>query len=66
MTREEAIKIACQNGGHPYSRNAMADMLILGEEMGRKGMIMKAYQWLKARNVLTDVSLDGFIKAMEE
>ena len=28
--------------------------------------IDKACKWLKARNVLTDASLDGFRKAMEE
>ena len=28
--------------------------------------IDKACDWLKARNVLTDASLDGFRKAMEE
>lgn len=31
-----------------------------------KTMIDKACDWLKARNVLTDASLDGFRKAMEE
>lgn len=28
--------------------------------------IDKACEWLKARNVLTDASLDGFRKTMEE
>ena len=28
--------------------------------------IDKACEWLKARNILTDASLDGFRKAMEE
>lgn len=31
-----------------------------------KTMIDKACDWLKARNILTDASLDDFIKAMEE
>ena len=31
-----------------------------------KTMIDKACDWLKARNVLTDASLDDFRKAMEE
>ena len=31
-----------------------------------KTMIDKACDWLKARNVLTDASLDGFRKAMDE
>ena len=30
-----------------------------------KTMIDKACDWLKARNILTDASLDDFIKAME-
>lgn len=35
-------------------------------EWARKEVIEKACGWLKARNVLTDASLDGFRKAMEE
>lgn len=31
-----------------------------------KTMIDKACDWLRKRNVLTDASLDGFRKAMEE
>lgn len=32
----------------------------------RKTDIKRAYEWLKARNVLTEASLEGFRKAMEE
>ena len=32
----------------------------------KQKIITKAYKWLKARNVLTDDSLEGFRKAMEE
>ena len=32
----------------------------------KQKIITKAYKWLKARNVLTDASLIGFRKAMEE
>ena len=35
-------------------------------EWARKDVIDKACEWLKARNVLADASLDGFRKAMEE
>ena len=35
-------------------------------EWARKEVINEAFKWLKARNVLTDASLRGFIKAMEE
>lgn len=39
---------------------------IAGAEEQKRIDIDKAYKWLKARNVLTDASLDGFRKAMEE
>ena len=35
-------------------------------EWARKELIDKACEWLKARNVLTEASLEGFRKAMEE
>ena len=35
-------------------------------EWARKEVINKACDWLKARNVLTDASIEGFRKAMEE
>lgn len=35
-------------------------------EWARKDVIDKACEWLKARNVLTEASLEGFRKAMEE
>ena len=38
---------------------------IAGAEEQKRIDIDKAYKWLKARNVLTDASLDGFRKAME-
>ena len=39
---------------------------IAGAEEQKQIDIEKACDWLKARNVLTDASLDGFRKAMEE
>lgn len=35
-------------------------------EWARQELIDKACEWLKARNVLTEASLEGFRKAMEE
>ena len=35
-------------------------------EWARKEVINKVCEWLKARNVLTEVSIEGFKKAMEE
>lgn len=35
-------------------------------EWARKEIIDKACEWLKARNVLTDASLEGFRKAMDK
>ena len=35
-------------------------------EWTRKEAISKVCEWLKARNVLTEVSIEGFKKAMEE
>ena len=35
-------------------------------EWARRELIDKACEWLKARNVLTEASLEGFRKAMEE
>ena len=37
-----------------------------GAEEQKRIDINKVCEWLKARNVLTDASLDGFRKAMEE
>lgn len=39
---------------------------IAGAKEQKRIDIEKAYKWLKARNVLTDASLDGFRKSMEE
>ena len=39
---------------------------IAGAEEQKRIDIEKACDWLKARNVLTDASLNGFRKAMEE
>ena len=49
---------------------ALANVYMEGYIAGAKEQnridIDKACDWLKARNVLTDASLDGFRKAMEE
>ena len=39
---------------------------IAGAEEQKRIELDKAGEWRKARNVLTDASLDGFRKAMEE
>lgn len=39
---------------------------IAGAKEQKQIDIEKGCEWLKARNVLTDASLDGFRKAMEE
>lgn len=39
---------------------------IAGAEEQKRIDIDKAYDWLKARNVITEDSLEGFRKAMEE
>lgn len=46
----------------PYNRNAMVEAFMGGYRMSTN----KSYEWLKARNVLTDASLEGYRKAMEE
>ena len=49
----------CQNGkGTPTYSDAI--------EWARLKLIDKACKWLKARNVLTDASIEGFRKAMDE
>lgn len=49
----------CQNGkGTPTYSDAI--------EWARRELIDKACEWLLARNVLTEASIEGFRKAMEE
>ena len=54
----------------PIYNEALASIYEEGYIAGAKEQnridIDKACDWLKARNVLTDASLDGFRKAMEE
>lgn len=54
----------------PIYNEALASIYEEGYMAGAKEQnridIDKACDWLKARNVLTDASLDGFGKAMEE
>ena len=54
----------------PIYNEALASIYEEGYMAGAKEQnridIDKACDWLKARNVLTDASLDGFRKAMEE
>ena len=54
----------------PIYNEALARIYEEGYMAGAKEQnridIDKACDWLKARNVLTDASLDGFRKAMEE
>ena len=65
MTQEECDREAAfaewyrENGkGTPTYTDAI--------EWAREDVINKAFEWLKARNVLTDASLTGFRKTMEE
>lgn len=46
--------------------NIYEEAYIAGAKEQKRIDIDKACDWLKARNVLTDASLDGFRKAMEE
>lgn len=46
--------------------NIYEEAYIAGAKEQNRIDIDKACKWLKARNVLTDASLDGFRKAMEE
>lgn len=46
--------------------NIYEEAYIAGAKEQNRIDIDKACDWLKARNVLTDASLDGFRKAMEE
>ena len=46
--------------------NIYEEAYIAGAKEQKRIDIEKACDWLKARNVLTDASLEGFRKAMEE
>lgn len=58
--REEAFALwyAKEGKGTPAFSDAI--------EWAREDAIKEAYEWLKARNVLTDASLEGFRQAMGE
>ena len=65
-TIEERAKLASEG----YDDDGYSAGLYMGYVEGAKEQkqidIEKACDWLRARNVLTDASLDGFRKAMEE
>lgn len=70
---ERAKEYASKKGDislSPIYNEALARIYEEGYTAGAKEQnridIDKACDWLKARNVLTDASLDGFRKAMEE
>lgn len=70
---ERAEKYASKKGDislSPVYNKALSSIYeegyITGAEEQKRIDIDKACDWLKARNVLTDASLDGFRKAMEE
>lgn len=70
---ERAKEYASKKGDislSPIYNEALASIYEEGYMAGAKEQnridIDKACDWLKARNVLTDASLDGFRKAMEE
>lgn len=59
----------CSNIQSEFHRKLLVDAFvssyIKGAEEQRKIDIDKACKWLKARNVLTDASLEGFRHVME-
>lgn len=65
-TIEERAKDACEG----YSDDGYSAGLYMGYKEGAEEQkqidIEKACEWLRARNVLTDASIEGFRKAMEE
>ena len=70
---ERAKEYASKKGDislSPIYNEALARIYEEGYMAGAKEQkaidIDKTCKWLKARNVLTDASLDGFRKAMEE
>lgn len=70
---ERAKEYASKKGDislSPVYNKALASIYeeayIAGAKEQNRIDIDKACEWLKARNVLTDASLDGFRKAMEE
>lgn len=76
MTKKERIEQLRMLNEPDYS--AGTTPYIVGDEEGYQRGITKGYglgydeaidkacEWLKARNVLTEASLEGFRKAMEE
>lgn len=79
MTQQEAYKIVCEMGAHPYSCQAMIDALIKGIEIGKaeqkkidddhlrevtKKLIERACKWFELRY---DDNITTYLrKAMEE
>lgn len=51
---------------YPYDKRSIMAGYIKGATDQKATDINKACEWLKARNVLTEASLEGFRKAMEE
>ena len=72
MKRREEIEGAAKQK-YPYEGGIKGlicensiPIFIQAAEWADKTMIDKVCDWLKARNVLTEESLEGFRKAMEE
>lgn len=65
---EAELNLRGLGGVYGYNRIKNAEICAYkrGAEEQRKIDIDKAYDWLKARNVLIDASLEGFRKTMEE
>ena len=68
--RHKATEFAYFGSNRRYSYERVYNADIVSYERGAKEQkaidIDKACVWLKARNVLTEASLEGFRKAMEE
>lgn len=65
MIREEQIFQAIEQEHGKISRRE-ALIALTAMEWADKTMINKACEWLRSRNVLTEASIEGFRKVLEE
>lgn len=63
---KEAGIVSQFRSDYPYDKKSVEFGYIKGAIDQKKIDIDKAYKWLHARNVLTEASIEGFRKAMEE
>ena len=66
MKRKEEIELAWLNkavqSNHRYDEKSFKEAV----EWADKTMINKVCEWLRSRNVLTEASIEGFRKVLEE